>query len=957
MSPGIEAFLPGLGLPDVSFRLGGADRFEVSGNINRDAFDSPDKVFIATGFAFPDALAGAALAGRENAPLYVVPRTCVPQHIVDDITAFAPEELVLLGGPAALTAAVETLTPCGGAQAPTPAPAPTPTPAPAPTPLPEPAPTPATETQLVSDTFDRASTDGWGSARIGGAYALAASRSFSTNGEEGVVSIPAPATSRTATLSDVSTRDVRAAQSIALPTLPARGNGVSTGTRLRVSGGSHYHATVRVDPRGAAHLSIARINGSTANQTVLYGESLVVDRLAAGQRIRLEFEATGISPVTLRARAWTEDDRIPDWQAVVSDSAADRLWAAGAIAVSSYVSSSTPGLTVTVDDVSAVDLTPGVAGTVPAPVPAPAPTPAPVPAPAPGTVPEPVAVGLGIDTSGTRHARGSAAVGTTRYAVPADARFVSPGGSDRGTGTQSLPFRTVARAIAAAPTGATLVLRGGEYHETIVIPNNKRLTIQSYPGEAVWFDGSSPVTGWKRSGTTWVSGTWTRQFDASPTYTFGAPDGTTPAWSFVNAKHPMASHPDQIWIDGVAQSQVRSLANVTSGTFFADYAGQRLHLGSDPGGKAVRASALDRAISIRGEGSVLRGVGIRNYAPSVPHMGAVTAEKNGITIENIVILDSATTGLHVSGTNAQIRNVTVARSGMLGMSATYADGLRVTRVLSAHNNTEHFNTSPVSGGMKIGRTRDVRVTDSAFVRNHGPGLWLDESVYDGTVVGNDMLNNAGHGVSIEISSKVLVADNLIANSGGNGMKINDAGSIDIWNNTVSGSNRNINIVQDTRRASDLTTPGHDPRQKLPDPTVTWLIDAVNVHNNVLAGSTGNCLLCIEDYSHERSAEQMGVTANGNVYHRASAASPNWMFVWSRGPGNPSVHTTIEKFRSATGQEAQSAALTGTRVFADGWALAPAVAASAPTVARPLPAHIATLVGQSPGERQLGSWLY
>src|SRR5690606_961557 len=127
-------------------------------------------------------------------------------------------------------------------------------------------------------------------------------------------------------------------------------------------------------------------------------------------------------------------------------------------------------------------------------------------------------------------------------------------------------------------------------------------------------------------------------------------------------------------------------------------------------------------------GSTLRGIGIRYYAPSVPDMGAVQVAARNVTLENVEITDSATTGLSVFEPGAQIRNVTIQRSGMLGAHASAADGLRVTGMLSKDNNAERFNRAPVSGGLKIHKSRGVTVADSAFVGNLGNGLWFDESV-------------------------------------------------------------------------------------------------------------------------------------------------------------------------------------------------------------------------------------
>ncbi|MFB2585273.1 cell wall-binding repeat-containing protein [Herbiconiux liukaitaii] len=93
-------------------RLSGADRFQASIAINRDAFTAADDVFIATGYTFPDALAGAVLAASKDAPLYVVPTECVPTGVLQDLSTLDPNRVTLLGGTASLSPAVQSLTAC-----------------------------------------------------------------------------------------------------------------------------------------------------------------------------------------------------------------------------------------------------------------------------------------------------------------------------------------------------------------------------------------------------------------------------------------------------------------------------------------------------------------------------------------------------------------------------------------------------------------------------------------------------------------------------------------------------------------------------------------------------------------------------------------------------------------------------------------------------------------------------
>lgn len=112
VSPEIEAELETLlGASNVE-RLSGADRYEASLNISQDAFTSAETAYLAVGTKFPDALAGAALSAVDDAPLFVVPGTCVPQAMLDAMDAMGVGEVVLLGGPASLTIDVFKLTPC-----------------------------------------------------------------------------------------------------------------------------------------------------------------------------------------------------------------------------------------------------------------------------------------------------------------------------------------------------------------------------------------------------------------------------------------------------------------------------------------------------------------------------------------------------------------------------------------------------------------------------------------------------------------------------------------------------------------------------------------------------------------------------------------------------------------------------------------------------------------------------
>ena len=88
-------------------RWSGADRFGTSVAISKGAFKSAvDVAYVANGLNFPDALAGAAVAGRDGAPVVMVTATSIPDVVRAELTRLAPKRIVVLGGTGVVSAAV-----------------------------------------------------------------------------------------------------------------------------------------------------------------------------------------------------------------------------------------------------------------------------------------------------------------------------------------------------------------------------------------------------------------------------------------------------------------------------------------------------------------------------------------------------------------------------------------------------------------------------------------------------------------------------------------------------------------------------------------------------------------------------------------------------------------------------------------------------------------------------------
>ncbi|MET4639089.1 cell wall-binding repeat-containing protein [Mycetocola sp. 2940] len=94
-------------------RAAGSDRYATAVAVNTIAFPSASEAFLATGVGFSDALAGAALAGKRKAPLYLSLDSCLPTGTATDIkTRLAVGSVTLLGGTSVLRDSVATLVDC-----------------------------------------------------------------------------------------------------------------------------------------------------------------------------------------------------------------------------------------------------------------------------------------------------------------------------------------------------------------------------------------------------------------------------------------------------------------------------------------------------------------------------------------------------------------------------------------------------------------------------------------------------------------------------------------------------------------------------------------------------------------------------------------------------------------------------------------------------------------------------
>ena len=97
--------------PSLVSRIDGGDRYEVSAKI-ANHWDGAGRVYVASGEAWPDGLAGGAAAGahHQGVPLLLTKPGDVPTRVMEVLRKLRPYEIVVVGGPGSVgDAAVKEL--------------------------------------------------------------------------------------------------------------------------------------------------------------------------------------------------------------------------------------------------------------------------------------------------------------------------------------------------------------------------------------------------------------------------------------------------------------------------------------------------------------------------------------------------------------------------------------------------------------------------------------------------------------------------------------------------------------------------------------------------------------------------------------------------------------------------------------------------------------------------------
>ena len=378
------------------------------------------------------------------------------------------------------------------------------------------------------------------------------------------------------------------------------------------------------------------------------------------------------------------------------------------------------------------------------------------------------------------------------------------------------PSDIIQAKVAAAGAGATLTFQPGIYRMQPITPLNG----QKFVGQAgAVLSGARMLTNWTSSGNAWYVSGQTQQ-------------GTTGGQC--ESGYPGCIYPEDLWVDNVLQRHVTALSAVTAGTWYFDYAGDRIYIGTNPTGHSIETSVTPYAFTGTaqgaGSGVTITGLVIEKYATptQMAAVGAMGTAANWV-INGNEVRDNHSIGVRL-GTGAQILNNKLHHNGGMGVGGSGNNVLLENNEI-AYNNTAHYDYGWEAGGSKFVGTLNMVARGNFAHHNRGPGLWWDGNNDGALIEGNRLEDNVAEGIFWEISYSATIRNNSISRNGfgrtysaeGGGIAMNSSGAqagktLDIYGNTLAGNKEGIVAIQADRGTGTLGP---------------WIVQNLSVHDNTI----------------------------------------------------------------------------------------------------------------------------
>lgn len=352
--------------------------------------------------------------------------------------------------------------------------------------------------------------------------------------------------------------------------------------------------------------------------------------------------------------------------------------------------------------------------------------------------------------------------------------------------TVILPGASIQAAVNAFPGGTRFTLKAGIHRMQKVTPKSGDV-FAGEPGAIL--SGARQLTSFTRSGSYWVAGGQTQQ---------GATAGQC------EPGYEACIYPEDLFINNVVLRRVTSLGSVAPGTWYFDYAADKVYLMDDPTAKTVEIGVTPYAFTGSGVSNVtIQGLVIEKYASPASQGALQGGGSIGWVVQDNEVRWNHGMGIRLGSGTRVLRN-NVHHNGQLGLGGGAVDDLVEGNEI-AYNNALHFDRYWEAGGTKFVRTQRLVVRGNHVHHNRGHGLWTDIDNISTTYENNTCEDNTNDGIFHEISYDAVIRYNTARRNGtdagwmdGAGISVSSSPNVEIYGNTVAANRNGIAIVQYAR---------------------------------------------------------------------------------------------------------------------------------------------------------------
>ncbi|RXF70941.1 right-handed parallel beta-helix repeat-containing protein [Hansschlegelia zhihuaiae] len=363
---------------------------------------------------------------------------------------------------------------------------------------------------------------------------------------------------------------------------------------------------------------------------------------------------------------------------------------------------------------------------------------------------------------------------------------------DRPPGSIAVsPGDDIQALVDAAKPGAVFWLEAGTHRLQSIQPKDG----QQFLGEkGAILNGSRLLTDFSRDGDGWSIGGQTQQ-------------GERRALDEVVDGFDRGGFPDTVFMDNKPLKPVASIDDLAPGTFYFDYAKNRIHLADDPTGHKVEAGVATYAFFGNAKDVRVENLIVEKYANPVQQgaIGGGGAPEGWVIRDNEVRLNF---GVGVTaGTDSRIVGNDVHNNGQMGIGGNGDDILVARNEIAKNGYFAGIDPSWEGGGSKFAQTDGLVVRNNYSHHNNGFGLWTDIDNINTLYEGNRIEFNLGGGINHEISYDATIRGNTFVGNGsgqgwlwGSAILLQNSSNVEIYDNAIdlTGSGNGIGLIQQDR---------------------------------------------------------------------------------------------------------------------------------------------------------------